>query len=291
MLDLSVRKSQIVRVLAITFVLNLVIALAKLGYGYFTHTLSMVADGFHSLMDSTSNIVGFVAVAYAFDPPDEDHPYGHRKAEIVASMLIAVMLGLTCLEIIKEVASRLSAPVTPEVSVFSFVIMVVGVLINFWVVWYETRAGKAFNSHLLLSDAMHTRSDVLVSLSVLVSLGAITLRWYWLDLLVSLGITLVIGKMAVQLFRENLGILIDQTPIDRELVREKVKAVSGVYDCHQIRAHGLSDAIYLELHIWVDPNLRVTQAHELSHQVKDALHSAFPGLLDATIHIEPADLP
>lgn len=99
----EIKKKAIIRVLAITFVFNLAIALAKLLYGYHSHTLSMVADGFHSLMDSTSNIVGFVAISYAFAPPDEEHPYGHRKAEILASLFIGVLLGLTCLEIVKEV--------------------------------------------------------------------------------------------------------------------------------------------------------------------------------------------
>ena len=94
-MDLVSRKAQILRVLVLTFVLNLLVALMKLFVGYFSQTLSMVADGFHSLMDSTSNIIGFIAIAYAFDPPDEQHPYGHRKAEIIAALLIAVCFSKT----------------------------------------------------------------------------------------------------------------------------------------------------------------------------------------------------
>jgi cation diffusion facilitator family transporter len=283
------RKTLILRVLVLTFVLNLLVALAKLLLGYFFQTLSMVADGFHSLMDSTSNIVGFIAVAYAFDPPDEQHPYGHRKAEIIAALLISVMLALTCLEIIKEVATRFLHPVTPVISPLSFIVMGVGVLVNLWVVWYESRAGKALGSPLLLSDAAHTRSDILVSLSVLVSLAAILFQIYWLDFLVSLGITLVIGRMALVLFRENLNILLDASPIEPVMVRELVESQAGVLECHGIRSHGLPDAIYLELHILVSPALRIGEAHEIAHRVKDALKSRFSGILDATIHTEPAE--
>lgn len=285
------KQKAIIRVLAMTFVLNLAIALAKLIYGYYSHTLSMVADGFHSLMDSTANIVGFVAISYAFAPPDAEHPYGHRKAEILASLFIGILLGLTCLEILKEVVSRFFHPTTPEVSLVSFAIMVVGIGINLWVVNYESKAGKRLNSPLLLSDAMHTRSDVLVSLSVILSLGAIWLQWYLMDLLISLAITGVIGKMAYTLFAENLGILLDQIPVNREEISRIVKGVEGVYDCHQIRAHGAPEALYLELHIWVNPEQSVTAAHALSHQVKNRLKEAVEGLQDATIHIEPAKLP
>ena len=282
-------KAQILRVLVITFILNLLVALTKLLVGYFSQTLSMVADGFHSLMDSTSNIIGFIAIAYAFDPPDEQHPYGHRKAEIIAALLIAVMLALTCLEIVKELVSKFLHPVTPVVSPLSFAVMGTGVLINLWVVWYESRAGKALGSHLLLSDAAHTRSDVLVSLSVLTSLVAIVFRIYWLDFLVSLGITLVIGRMALSLFRENLNILLDASPLEAEQVRQFVESQPGVLECHGIRSHGLPDAIYLELHILVSPALRIVEAHQIAHRVKDALRQQFSGVLDATIHTEPAE--
>lgn len=282
------RQKAIIRVLVITFVLNLVIALAKLIYGYYGQTLSMVADGFHSLMDSTSNIVGFVAISYAFAPPDDEHHYGHRKAEILASLFIGVLLGLTCLEIIKEVINRFLHPTTPEVTIFSFVIMLIGIIVNIGVVTYESREGKRLNSPLLLADSEHTRSDVLVSLSVIVSLAAIWMHWYILDIFVSLAITGVIGKMAYTLFRQNLEILLDRTPIDREVIAKTVEAIEGVYHCHQIRAHGTPDALYLELHIWVDPGQSITAAHELSHQVKDHLKASILGLEDVTIHVEPA---
>jgi cation diffusion facilitator family transporter len=285
------KQQAIIRVLAITFVLNLGIALAKLGYGYYTQTLSMIADGFHSLMDGTSNLVGFVAISYAFDPPDEAHPYGHRKAEIVASLFIAVLLGLTCVEILKEVVTRLFSPATPEVTMISFIIMGLGILINLGVVRYESRAGKELNSPLLISDSMHTRSDILVSISVLLSLLAIKLQWYFLDTLISLAITGVIGKMAFEIFQENLGILLDKIPLNKKEIEEIVENTEGVFHCHQIRAHGAPEALYLELHIWVAPEQTVTKAHELSHLVKDRLKSAIEGLEDVTIHIEPAELP
>lgn len=281
------RQRQIIRVLVVTLVLNVVIAGAKLVYGYASGTMSVLADGFHSLMDSTSNIIGLIAIRFAYAPPDAEHHYGHRKAEILASMMIAILLGVTCLEILKELVGRAFSPTVPEVSGWGFVIMLTGLVVNSGVVWYESRAGKRLNSQLLLSDSEHTRSDVLVTLSVLVSMVGMLWQWYWLDYVVSVGIVGVIGKTAYDLFRQNIDILLDRSPIDTESVKLQVQTLSGVRNCHKVRAHGSPDEVYMELHIWVDPLLSVREAHALSHQVKAELMNLRPELVDVTIHIEP----
>lgn len=283
------RRRGIVRVLVVTFVLNIAIALGKLIYGYASGTMSVLADGFHSLMDGTSNIVGLVAIYFASAPPDREHPYGHRKAEILASLLISVMLAVSCLEIIKELIVRMIHPQVPQVHLFGFGLILLGLGVNLFVVNYESRAGRRLQSQILLADAEHTRSDVLVTLSVLVSMGAIWYQWYWLDYLVSLAIVFFIGRVAYQLFRQNIDVLMDRIPLSPERVAELVYDCEGVENCHQIRSHGSPDEVYLELHIWVDPDLSVRLAHDLSHRVKDHLMEALPELCDVTIHIEPAE--
>lgn len=283
------RRRQISRVLVVTLALNLLVAGAKLFYGYASGTVSVIADGFHSLMDGTSNVVGLVAIYFASAPPDEEHHYGHRKAEILASLMIAMLLAVTGLEIVKELVGRFFEPHTPSVSAWGFGIMLAGFLINLGVVRYESSVGKRLNSQLLLADAEHTRSDVLVTLSVMASLAAIHFRLYWLDPLVSLGIVAVIGHSAFSLFRQNIGTLIDRSPLERAEILRRVESVPGVAHCHKIRAHGSPDEIYLELHIWVDPELSVRQAHTLAHRVKAGLMASQPHLADVTIHVEPEE--
>ena len=287
-LDHHERRRQITRVLVITLLLNVLVALGKLAYGYASGTISVLADGFHSLMDGTSNVIGLVAIRFAYDPPDQEHRYGHRKAEILAALMIAVLLAITCLEILKELLTRVFNPVLPEIGAGGFVLLLVGLLVNLFVVWYEVRAGKRLKSHLLLSDAEHTRSDLLVTVSVLCSMGAITQGWYVLDYLVSLGIAVVIGRMAWHLFREIIDILMDRSPVDCGDIQQQVQSYSGVINCHKVRAHGSPDEVFVDLHIWVAPDLRVDEAHALSHEVKKALMQTRPELADVTIHIEPA---
>lgn len=281
------RKRQISKVLILTLVLNVLVAGAKLVYGYASGLVSVMADGFHSLMDSTSNIIGLVAIHYAYDPPDEEHPYGHRKVEILASLMIAMLLAVTCLEIVKELIGRVFVPRVPDAGPLGLWIMLGGLLVNLFVVNYEARAGRRLKSQLLLTDAQHTGSDVLVTLSVMASIWAISRGWHWLDTVVSLGIVAVIGHMAFTLFKDNIGVLIDRAPVEAAAIKAEVEARSGVRHCHKVRAHGSPDEIYLELHIWVDPQLSVKAAHDLAHAVKSALMASRPELADVTIHVEP----
>ncbi len=285
------RQSKIKHVLIVTLVLNIVIAVAKLLYGYASGAISVMADGFHSLMDGTSNVIGLVAIRFAFAPPDEEHHYGHRKAEILASMMISILLGITCLEIMKELVSRLFSPQHAQVNYWGFGIMLSGLLINLVVVWYESKWAKKLQSQLLEADTAHTRSDVFVTLSVMASMVAIYWELYWIDSLVSLGIVILIGRTAYLLFRKNMDILMDRSPVDRQAITDLVNQQPGVRNCHKVRAHGSPEEIYMELHIWVDPDLKVREAHDLAHGVKSVLMAHRADLADVTIHIEPDEIP
>lgn len=283
------KQKAILKVLIITFILNIMIAISKLVYGYWSHTFSMIADGFHSLMDSTSNIVGIVAILYAFKPPDEEHPYGHSKAEIVASMLIAILLALTCFEVLQKLIDRLTHPQTPTINWMAFGIMLMSVGINTLVTLYETKKGKELNSPILLSDAEHTKSDILVSLSVFVSLVGIHYKIFWLDIVVSIGIIGFIGYTAYSLFKLNMLILIDTIPINSEKIARVVHQIEGVRNCHKIRSHGTPEMIFVDLHIWVDPTISIIEAHKISHQVKSSILTEIGTIKDVTIHVEPAE--
>jgi cation diffusion facilitator family transporter len=153
-----------------------------LAFGYATGAVSIVSDGFHSLTDSASNIIGLIGARAASKPPDEDHPYGHRKYETLAAGGIFVFLVLVVVEVLRGALERLygNAP-PPQIGLSSFVVMGVTLAVNLLVVRYESGRGRALKSELLLADAMHTRSDVLTSCAVLVSLAGVWLGYPLLD--------------------------------------------------------------------------------------------------------------
>ncbi|MDF2630545.1 MAG: cation diffusion facilitator family transporter, partial [Symbiobacteriaceae bacterium] len=154
-------------ILLVILGLNLAVALAKVAYGWLSGSLSMTADGFHSLSDGASNLIGLVGVWIASIPADENHPYGHKKFETFTTVGIAALLLFVGFEVVLGAVQRIgggAAASTPQISAASFVVMLITLAVNIGVYTYEFRVGKKLGSDFLVSDALHTRSDILVSL-------------------------------------------------------------------------------------------------------------------------------
>jgi cation diffusion facilitator family transporter len=281
------RASEIRRVLFITLLLNWGVAALKLGYGAWSKTLSMVADGFHSLMDGSANIIGLVAMTVAVQPADRSHPYGHRKFESFAALGISFLLLLAAYEIGEGAISRWSGGSTPQVTMMSFIVMIITMGVNLFVSAYETRVGKRLQSEILVADALHTRSDLYASLAVLASLVAVKLGYPLLDPIAALLIVPLIGRAGLRIIGQSLYVLTDTSRLHPGIVEKVALEVQGVRECHAVRSRGFPDAIYMDFHILVDPQLTVAEAHEIAHQVERELTARFPGVTDLVVHVEP----
>jgi cation diffusion facilitator family transporter len=281
------RQGAISRVLLRVLLLNLVVAGAKLVFGYSTGAVSMISDGFHSLTDSASNVMGLTAARAARRPPDADHPYGHRKYETLAAAGIFVMLLLVVVEVLRGALTRLVEGGAPDVNTWSFVVMGLTLAINLMVVRYERGQGNALKSELLMADATHTQSDVLTSCAVLASLAAVRLGYPVMDPLAALVIAAFITRSCLKIARDAGGILSDRVVLEEEDIRRVVMSIPEVLGCHHIRSRGSLDHIFLDLHVWFRGEITLFEAHRLSHVVKDQLMASFPQIGDAIIHIEP----
>jgi cation diffusion facilitator family transporter len=281
------RAAVLTRVLARVLALNLAVAAAKLVFGYATGAVSIISDGFHSLTDSASNVIGIVGLRAARKPPDEDHPYGHRKFETLAAAGIFVFLAVVVVEVLRSVLSRLHGSHAPEVTGASFVVMLVTLAVNLGVVRYESARGRALKSELLLVDAAHTRSDVLTSCTVLVSLAGVWAGFPAADVIGGFIVAIFIARTGIQIAREMSGILADRVVLNEEDIRRVVMSVPEVVGCHHIRTRGSLDHTFLDLHLWCRGDAPLRDAHRLSHVVKDRLMEQFPQIADAIIHIEP----
>jgi cation diffusion facilitator family transporter len=281
------RASVLTRVLAQVLALNVGVALAKLAFGYATGAISIISDGFHSLTDGASNVMGIVAMRAARKPPDEDHPYGHRKYETLAAAGIFVFLLLVVIEVVQGALGRLRGGDAPDVTLASFAVILVTLAINLFVVRYESARGRELKSELLLADAAHTRSDVLTSCAVLVSLAGVWIGYPRLDAIGGLVVAVFIAHTGIQIAREASGILSDRVVMNEDDIRRVVMGVAEVKGCHHIRTRGSADHTFLDLHVWFDGKASLNEAHRLSHVVKDRLMSEYPHIRDAIIHIEP----
>ena len=283
----SGRYAEVSTVLWRVLFLNLLVAAAKIALGITSGAVSILSDGFHSLTDTASNIVALIGVRVASQPPDDDHPYGHRKFETMASVGILIFLLLVLIEVLTAAVERLRTGGAPTIGRLTFIVMGATFLVNVAVVVYERRAGRRLASEVLLADAHHTTSDLFTSASVIAALIGVRLGVLWLDPVAAIVIAAFIGYASWEIFNATSGILADRFVIPEEEIREVVRGVPEVRGCHHIRTRGSNDFVFLDLHVWMDKDMRLDEAHRLSHVVKDRLMARFPQIKDAIIHIEP----
>ena len=277
------------RILIIIFVINIVTALAKGAYGLFTNSLSMSADGLHSLFDSTSNIIGLVGISLAARPPDKEYPYGHAKFETFASLGIAVLLFASSIQLIIAAVNRMQSQSTPQITELSFGIMGITLLINIGVSAYEYILGKRLKSSILVADSMHTRSDIFASVGVILGLVAVRMGYPLADPIIALLICGLIIMTGLEIVRDSSKVLLDRALVEESVIVDLAKSVEGVCTCHRVRTRGMAGEIYVDLHIGVDALLPIGAAHKVGEDVVLSIKNNIPGVRDVVVHLEPKD--
>jgi cation diffusion facilitator family transporter len=284
------RAFEVRKVLWIVLFLNVAVAVAKMAWGGLIGSVAMVADGFHSLFDGASNIVGLVGMKAASKPADKDHPYGHGKYETVASAAIGAMLALAAWRVGSTAFTRLVGGGGPErVDAGAFVVMTVTLCVNLLVTRYERARGRALGSDILLADARHTGSDVLVSLGVIGGLVAVKLGYPVADPIIALGVAVVIGWTAIGVFRHANETLSDRARLPVSELRAAAQEVPGVDGAHDVRTRGSASEVYVDMHVQVDPSMTVADAHAVAESVERELCARFTQIVDIIVHVEPLD--
>ncbi len=278
------------RVFLVTLGLNVAVALAKVGYGTWANVLAIRADGFHSLVDASNNIVGLIALTVAGRPADRGHPYGHQKFEVAAAAVIGVSLLAMAVDLLRDAIARLGdgAESAPRIGPLAFVVLLGTLVVNYGVARYERRQAEKLKSPILSADAAHTASDMLVTVAVLLSSVCVALGYTFADVAATIGVCGFILWTGVGVLRRTVGYLADAAMLDADEILRAAVAVPGVISAHKARTRGTPNAVYVDLHIQVDRHLGIVQAHELTHRVIDCIKQRFPEVVDVVIHTEPA---
>jgi cation diffusion facilitator family transporter len=284
------RNRGIRKVLIFTLTANSIVSAAKIAYGMFTHSVAMESDGFHSLFDGISNLLGLLGIWIASHPPDRDHPYGHRKYETLFTMAIASMLFLTCYQILTKAYESFFHDHKTVVNTLSFGVMSLTLAVNIVVMYYETIKGRELKSDFLLADAKHTKSDVITSVSVIFGLVFTKLGYPRADAVIGVIIAVLIARLGYGILKGASAILVDTVCIDTYSVEELVKGIEGVRGCHDIRTRGAEHSIFLDLHVLVDREISVEKAHGIADSVESAIKDGFPSVVDIVVHVEPDEV-
>ncbi len=277
------------RVLWVTLGLNLAVSAGKVVVGHLSGSLAMIADGYHSLVDGSNNVIGLVVAAFAFAPPDRSHPYGHRKFETAATSLIGIALLSLAWEVASGALARVGRPAAPAIGPLNWVVMAATIGVNLLVSWYEAREGRRLKSGFLQADAAHTRADLYVSLGVVASFLAAQLGLAWADPLVALAIGGIIAWQALRILRSAFHVLTDRAPIATDGLERLATAVPGVLRVHDVRTRGQGDAVHVDLTVHLDGSISLAAAHRVADGIETALRTAHPEIVDVVVHLEPDD--
>ena len=283
----SRRSREVRKVLWITLFLNILVSAAKILVGTASSTLSLVADGYHSLLDGAGNVLGLLTLRLAGKPPDADHQYGHRKFEVLAAMGISILLFSTAGKVVYDSAERLRGGTIPSPTWVTIATAVGTLFVNLFVTRYETTSGRRLRSPFLLADAQHTLSDIFATLGVLGALLLIRMGVAWADPIAAVVIAGVIVRAGYGILTKGLDVVADRSVIEPGEIEAVVMGFPGVRSCRLVRTRGFEDAVFLDLTILLDPTLVLQQAHDLCDQVEECLRDRFPQIADIVTHPEP----
>jgi cation diffusion facilitator family transporter len=274
-------------------VINLVLGAVKLAAGVFTQSFALISDAVNSLGDVLASAVVLVALRVAQRPADEEHPYGHTRAEAIAGSNVALLIIMSALLVAWEAIHRIH-DVHPIPPVWTLWIAAANVVIKESLYWYKRHVGRRTGSSALIANAWDHRSDALCSLAVLIGLSLV--RWGGRDWMAADDVAALVVVAAIlwsgaRLFRKSASELMDiqAEPELVQQIRDTAEAVPDVQAVEKlwVRKSGLE--YFADIHVEVDPQLSVARGHAVGHEVKDRLRETFPALRDVLVHLEPHD--
>ncbi|KXK16164.1 MAG: cation diffusion facilitator family transporter [Chloroflexi bacterium OLB15] len=255
--------------------------------GFLTGALAITADGFHSLMDGTGNVIALITSRLASRPPDASHPYGHRRIETIGALSIGVLLLITAYEIVRGAVERLTTGTEADTSLLAFIVVAITLPINLFVASYERREGRRLQSEILLADASNTTADVFVTLSVLVSMVLTMLGLSWADPAVALIIVALIARAALKILRSTGDVLTDRAPIEPQAIAAVVEQVPSVNRVMRARSRGPSDEIFVDIDVEVPPETTADRAAAIADAIRRKVREQFSGIREVEVGFEP----
>lgn len=276
------------RTLIVVLALNALVTAIKLVIGVHTGVLTVIGAALESGLDMLNNLIALTVVGIAHRGPDEEHPYGHAKFETLGTLAVVGFLSISCFELLREgVGAIVSGTSVQGANLGDIALVSAALAINAFVVWYESRSARKLGSALLMADAAHTRSDILVTLLAVVSLWLSSRGVSRVDGGLAIIVALIIAWTGYQILRASIPVLVDERALDAAQIRAVVEAVPGVREVRQIRSRATGTHSFAEVTIAVSGLSSVTDAHALADAVEEAVARRLGGG-QVTVHVEPA---
>ena len=271
----------------VSIIINTILFIIKYLVGITYNSIAVITESIHTLSDSLTSAVVIISFWIAYKPPDEEHPFGHGRAESVGAIVVGTLLAVTAYELLNESVRRY---LSSESMMFNWVLIVVLLLsagVKELLARWSLRLGIKYDSKALVGDAWHHRSDAI--LSVLVCLGILLSSYYWwvdsvLGMIVSTLIMFIAIKLVINTSKDIMGY---KLPSKLEVeIKDLISSISkDISDIHHIHIHKYGEHTEITLHIRLPPNMRLSEAHEIASKVEEELKNRYGW--EVTVHIEP----
>lgn len=269
-------------------ILEVFLFISKLVIGFSVGSIALIAEAFHSLSDIFSSLIVIIGFRVAKQPPDVRHPYGHGRFEAIATLVTAIVLVVLSIEIATTSIERLISPTPVTVSWLAVGILFVTVAIKEFMARVAIDLGRRIDARILVADSVNQRVDSLAAAVVLAGFAGVALGFDRFDAIAGLGVVGFILYSAYDIARDSLSFLLGQGPDEDtiELIRLIARSVDGVKGAHAIMVHDYGVRKAITLHILVDKNLTVEQAHLIASGVEEKIEATVAGA-SVDVHVGP----
>lgn len=270
---------------------NGLLAVAKVVAGIAAHSAAVISDGVDSVLDVVGSVATVLAARVMRRPPDIDHPYGHDRAEAIATKSLSFLIFFAGLQLaIRAVESLLSQDALNIPSLLAFVATGASIVGKLALAIYKFGEGKRLNSPVLIADARNMRADILISIAVLVGISlAVILGMPWIDTVTALAVSVYILGVAFRLFMQSNSELMEghSDTSTYQQIFDAVEQVAGAEHPHRTRIRQIGPAMIIDLDIEVDGELPLREAHEIAHRTERQIRASIPNVYDVLVHVEP----
>lgn len=284
------RYKKVRKVTLIGSAIDLLLGITKILVGLIAHSQALIADGIHSLSDLGTDLIVLYAAKQAHKEADENHPYGYGRIETLATVGLGITLITIAVGIAYDAVLRLNDPDTLlQPGLLALAAATVSVIAKEWIYHYTIRVARRLGSDMLMANAWHSRSDAITSIVVVIGITGAMFEYPYLDAVAAIAVSVMIVKIGVDLVRASSKELIDTAlePQEIDTIRKHISSVSGVRAMHMLRSRKSAGDAFIDVHVQVDPELSVSNGHQIAETVRQHLMDKVDKVTDVTVHIDP----
>lgn len=279
------------RITMVGAVTNVALSIFKFAAGTAGNSSALIADAIHSLSDLATDVIVYYSLKISGQKPDEEHPYGHGRAETIGASFVGAAVILVGIGIAWEVLTKVVGGKIAVPTYMALIGAAVSIIAKEALYQYTMRVGRKLKSEVIRANAWHHRSDALSSLAALVGIAGAMMGWPLMDPLAAVIVGIMIAHVGTRIAHDAINNLMDTGVSDTELekMRSIIKESPGVLHFHELKTRRLGKDVLVDIHIQVPPRISISEAHNISETVRVNLKQNVEGVADALVHIDSED--